>query len=206
MLTEPAIPTKRSRGRPALPREGQRQRLVDAAIRAFGRTNGEKLTVSDIVREAGMSSRTFYDHFDSKDDLVAELFMSQARRFVAELAVLAQRTPGAVARCEQGVQIFCDLFPSASTIDFERLGGDAAERVRAERRRVVNLIAETIVGEGEELYARGEISYRPNRARVELVLMGIESLSLRYYSEGRMAEFASLKPVMREMLLHAIGP
>ena len=36
--------------------------------------------------------------------------------------------------------------------------------------------------------------------------MGIESLSLRYYSEGRMAEFASLKPVMREMLLHAIGP
>lgn len=206
MLTEPALPAKRTRGRPPLPREGQRQRLVDAAIRAFGRTNGEKLTVSDIVREAGMSSRTFYDHFDSKDDLVAELFMNQARRFVAELAVIAQRSVGVVARCEQGIQVFLDLFPSASTIDFERLGGDAAERVRVERRRCVNLIADTIVSEGEALYARGEIGYKPNRAKIELVLMGIESLSLRYYSEGRAVEFAALKPVMREMLLHAIGP
>jgi len=205
-VTEAAIPTKRSRGRPALPRESQRQRLVEAAIRAFGRTNGEKLTVSDIVREAGMSSRTFYDHFESKDDLVAELFMSQARRFVAELAVIAQRTKGAVERCEEGIQVFLELFPSASTIDFERLGGDAAERVRAERRRCVNLIAETIVSEGEALYDKGQVHYRPNRAKIELVLMGIESLSLRYYSEGRMAEFAALRPVMREMLLHAIGP
>jgi len=205
-VTEPAIPTKRARGRPPLPREGQRQRLVEAAIRAFGRTNGEKLTVSDIVREAGMSSRTFYDHFESKDDLVAELFMSQARRFVAELAVIAQRTRGAVARCEEGLQAFFELFPAASSIDFERLGGDAAERVRAERRRCVNLIAETIVSAGEALYEKGEVNYHPNRLKIELVLMGIESLSLRYYSEGRMAEFAALKPVMREMLLHAIGP
>jgi AcrR family transcriptional regulator len=110
-----------------------------------------------------MSSRTFYDHFEAKDDLVADLFMSQARRFFAERAVLAQRTRGAVARCEQGIEIFCDLFPSASTIDFERLGGDAAERVRAERRRVVNLIADTIVGEGVALYpgARSAIARRP---------------------------------------------
>jgi hypothetical protein len=67
-------------------------------------------------------------------------------------------------------------------------------------------VADAIVEEGEALYARGEIGYRPNRAKIELVIMGIESLSLRYYSEGRMGEFASLKPVMREMLLHAIGP
>lgn len=205
-MTEPAIPAKRARGRPPLPREGQRQRLVEAAIRAFGRTNGEKLTVSDIVREAGMSSRTFYDHFESKDDLIAEIFMAQARRFVAELAVIAQRAQGVIARCESGIEVFFELFPAASSIDFERLGGEAAERVRAERRRCVNLIAEMIVSEGEALYEKGRVHYHPNRLKIELVLMGIESLSLRYYSEGRMAEFAALKPVMREMLLHAIGP
>ena len=97
-------PAKRPRGRPPLPREGQRQRLVDAAIRVFDRTNGEKLSVADIVSEAGMSSRTFYDHFDTKEDLVAEIFASQANRFIAELMEIARTTRGPVARADRALR------------------------------------------------------------------------------------------------------
>ena len=175
-MNDPAAPSKRPRGRPPLPRAGQRQRLVDAATRAFDRMNGEKLTVSDIVHEAGMSSRTFYDYFESKDDLV---------RYLAE---------GSKPR-----------FPAASTIDFERLGGAAGERVRAERRRCVNLITDGIVSELERLRANGALSQAPDRARIELILTGIEGLSIRYYSEGRYAEFATLRPMIRELLLRATG-
>lgn len=203
-MSEPAIP-KRPRGRPPLPRAGQRQRLVDAATRAFDRTNGEKLTVSDIVSEAGMSSRTFYDHFESKDDLVAEIFLSQARRFVAALMEIARRTRGPVARCDEALEAYFELFPAATTIDFERLGGAAGERVRAERRRCVNLITDGIVSELERLRANGAITQAPDRARIELILTGIEGLSIRYYSEGRHAEFAKLRPMIRELLLRATG-
>ena len=204
-MNEPSMPAKRPRGRPPLPRAGQRQRLVDAAIRAFDRTNGEKLTVSDIFGEAGMSSRTFYDHFDSKDELVAEIFLSQARRFVAELMAIAQRTPGAIARCDQALDAYFELFPAATTIDFERLGGTAGELVRLERRRCVNLITDGIVSELERMRANGQVTQAPDRARVELILTGIEGLSIRYYAEGRHAEFAQLRPMIRELLLHATG-
>jgi len=204
-MNEPAAPTKRPRGRPPLPRAGQRQRLVDAAIRAFDRTNGEKLTVSDIVTEAGMSSRTFYDYFESKDDLVAEIFLSQARRLVAELMEIARTTRGPVARCDAALQAYFELFPAATTIDFERLGGAAGERVREERRRCVNLITDGIVSELERMHESGALVQAPDRARIELILTGIEGLSLRYYAEGRHAEFMQLRPMMRELLLRATG-
>lgn len=204
-MSESVLPTKRPRGRPPLPRAGQRQRLVDAAIRAFDRMNGEKLTVSDIVSEAGMSSRTFYDYFESKDELVAEIFLSQARRFVAELMDIARRTRGPVARCDQALEAYFELFPAATTIDFERLGGPAGDRVRAERRRCVNLIADGIVSELERLRANGAIAQAPDRAKIELILTGIEGLSIRYYSEGRHAEFQKLRPMIRELLLRATG-
>jgi AcrR family transcriptional regulator len=204
-MNEPSLPAKRPRGRPPLPRAGQRQRLVDAAIRAFDRTNGEKLTVSDIVGEAGMSSRTFYDHFESKDELVAEIFMTQARGFVAKLMEIAQRVRGPVERCDQALEAFFERFPAATTIDFERLGGPAGDRVRAERRRCVNLIADGIVSELDRMHSNGAMTHPPDRARIELVLTGIEGLSIRYYSEGRHGELAHLRPMMRELLLRATG-
>ncbi|HTO55232.1 MAG TPA: TetR/AcrR family transcriptional regulator [Myxococcota bacterium] len=198
-------PAKRPRGRPPLPRDGQRQRLVEAAIRAFGRTNGEKLTVADIVAEAGMSSRSFYDHFDTKEDLIAEIFLSQAHRFIAELMEIARATRGPVARADLSLRAYCELFPAASTIDFERLGGAAGERIREERRRCVKLITDGIVSEIERLRAMGTVAIAPDRARIELVVTGIEGLSMRYYSEGRHAEFVKLQPMMRELLLSATG-
>jgi len=51
----------------------------------------------------------------------------------------------------------------------------------------------------------GVIATAPERARVELVVTGIEGLSIRYYSEGRHAEFVKLQPMMRELLLRATG-
>ena len=198
-------PAKRPRGRPPLPREGQRQRLVDAAIRVFDRTNGEKLSVADIVSEAGMSSRTFYDHFETKEDLVAEIFASQANHFIAELMEIARTTRGPVARCDRALLAYCELFPAATIIDFERLGGTAGERIREERRRCVNLITDGIMSELERLRRIGVVATAPDRARIELVVTGIEGLSMRYYSEGRHAEFVKLQPMMRELLLRATG-
>ena len=64
---------KRPRGRPAIPKEVQRRRLIEAAFRVFERNRYERTSVADIVGEAGMSSRSFYDHFASKEDLVAEI-------------------------------------------------------------------------------------------------------------------------------------
>ncbi len=52
--------SKPRRGRPPLPLEGQRQRLLDAARQLLERQELETAGVRDVVAEAGMSSRAFY--------------------------------------------------------------------------------------------------------------------------------------------------
>jgi AcrR family transcriptional regulator len=45
----------------------QRGRLLDAATRTVARKGYPAATVTDIVREAGVSRSTFYEHFDGKE-------------------------------------------------------------------------------------------------------------------------------------------
>lgn len=45
-----------------------------------------RATVADIVKAAGLSNQAFYRHFASKDDLIAALVDSGARRLVGYLA------------------------------------------------------------------------------------------------------------------------
>src|SRR5690606_30220686 len=62
--------TPRRRGRPPIPPEQQRRRLLEAARAELRRSDFGSVRVSDVVRTAGMSSRSFYDHFASKEDLL----------------------------------------------------------------------------------------------------------------------------------------
>ena len=58
------VPGKGRRGRRPLPPEQQRRRLLEAAERSFERNRYEGAGIQSIVREAGMSSRSFYQFFD----------------------------------------------------------------------------------------------------------------------------------------------
>jgi len=69
-----APPAKRPRGRPPIPEDVQRRRLVTAAIRVFADKPYEGARIADIVREAKMSSRSFYQFFESKEDVVVEVY------------------------------------------------------------------------------------------------------------------------------------
>jgi AcrR family transcriptional regulator len=55
--------------------------ILDAAGRVFGRYGIQKTTVSDIVREAGVSRATLYKHFESKEDVFREVL----NREIAEI-------------------------------------------------------------------------------------------------------------------------
>ncbi len=200
MVSEP----KRPRGRPAIPKEVQRERLVAAALRALEKSNFEKLNVAEIVREAGMSSRSFYEHFDSKDDMVAEIVEDLGRKFVDQLKTIFEETRGVEARASAVMTAFLELFPAGS-VDLERLGGEAGQRVREVRRSKAQALAELVLREYEKLHARGSIPRMPERAAVETVLMGIEAMSFRYYSEGRREELLALQPLLLQTLLRALA-
>ncbi|HME72995.1 MAG TPA: TetR/AcrR family transcriptional regulator [Myxococcota bacterium] len=196
--------TQRRRGRPSIPKEVQRQRLIDAALRVLEKTHYEKTSVADIVREARMSSRSFYDQFKSKEDLIAEIVEEKARHFFEQLQTKLAEPRSATERVSGAIRAYLELFPVAN-VDLERLGSEAGQRVREVRRHYVQLLTDINMRGLEGLYERGEIARVPPRATMEFLLTGIEGMSFRYYSEGRREELLALHPVLLTVFLRALG-
>jgi len=61
--------------------ERREQEILDAAGRVFGKYGIQKTTVTDIVREAGVSRATLYKHFESKE----EVFRSVLKREIEDI-------------------------------------------------------------------------------------------------------------------------
>lgn len=78
---------QRSTARLVAARTDEAELLMAAATDAMVRLGfGRRATVSDIVKAAGLSNQAFYRHFASKDDLIAALVDSGARRLAGYLA------------------------------------------------------------------------------------------------------------------------
>lgn len=195
---------RRPRGRPPIPREVQRRRLIDAALAVVARGNYDKTTVADIVREAGMSSRSFYEHFGSKEDMVAEIIEEQGQKFIAQLTDRLNAPSDPLAAAERAMRAFLELFP-AGAVDLERLGGEGGQRVREVRRKFARAMADLVERWLASLHGRQLVARMPERAEIELVLYGIEALSFRYYGEGRREELLALQPLLLRLFLRALG-
>ena len=55
----------------------RRRQILDAAIRVFARQGFNACRVSDIAREAGVAYGLVYHYFDSKDQVLNELFVER---------------------------------------------------------------------------------------------------------------------------------
>ena len=71
-------------------RQQTRQELISAAMRLFGEKGYEQTTVAEIASAAGVSTKTFFNYFASKDEV---LFPHLSRRIDAAVALIEQRGP-----------------------------------------------------------------------------------------------------------------
>src|ERR1700757_2246539 len=69
--------------------------LFDAALVVMQRNGYADVAVADILAEAGLSTRSFYRHFESKDQLLCALYRHEAEAVADRLAakVHAAATP-----------------------------------------------------------------------------------------------------------------
>ena len=89
-----ARPTKaRERGLPrgpqALPPEevaaDQRERLYEALIKAINERGFVATTISDLVAGAGVSRRSFYEHFENKEECLLATYDTLIGRLTARI-------------------------------------------------------------------------------------------------------------------------
>jgi AcrR family transcriptional regulator len=86
----------------------ERAMLVDAAVRVVERTGS--VSVADVLSDAGLSTRAFYRHFDSKEALLETLMLREAEAVGASLARVVARAPDPVAAVSAWLERFLDVF------------------------------------------------------------------------------------------------
>ncbi|ROS43338.1 TetR/AcrR family transcriptional regulator [Amycolatopsis thermoflava] len=107
---------------------GTQQRLQEAAIKLFSESGYDSTTVADIAGTAGVTERTFYNHFADKRDV---LFPDQ-QQFIAEVAEAVTAAPPGQPPLDT---ILAALRHTADWFDQHR---DAAQR----RRKILDTRAE----------------------------------------------------------------
>lgn len=184
----------RKRGRPALPPEHQRQRLLDAAEQIFERNRYEHTTVQQIFREAGMSSRTFYEFFDSKEQLVADLARERAEPFMADLERELDSVTDMLETIDRLLMAFLERLPVV-LVELERMGGPAGKAVRAVRTEYRDRMRDMMMRRVVVLYEAGLFKQLPTDPMpLELILAGIESIVIGARVEGRREDLLALHP------------
>jgi AcrR family transcriptional regulator len=157
-------------GRPGRPRrfdEAQERSLIlDAAFEAI-RVNGyAAVTVADILGEAGMSTRSFYRHFASKDELLHALFRRDAEQFAAGVTQRVEAAPDP---------------RTALTTWIDEILGFAYDRGRAKRAAVLGSSA-----------SRGSLDAEELRRALELLIVSLTTVLVTGAADGT---FTTAAPV-----------
>jgi len=78
----------RSRPNPVLDADRQlkQQRILDAAMRVFGRVGYFQATVEQVAAEAGVAKGSIYNYFASKDQMLMAAYLAMIHRVQAEAA------------------------------------------------------------------------------------------------------------------------
>lgn len=71
--------------------------LMDAAVRILARSGLHEMFVVDVLAEAGLSTRSFYRHFESKNDLLRALVLRETESVAQSLERAIDRAAGPAA-------------------------------------------------------------------------------------------------------------
>jgi AcrR family transcriptional regulator len=104
------------RGRHNLPREvvirSQRERLIDAMIEATVERGYAQVTTGDVIRGAGVSRKTFYEHFAGKEDCFLAAYDEVVRHLLGHATEAYSSSAPWRRRVAAGLQVFLELLAS----------------------------------------------------------------------------------------------
>lgn len=125
--------------------EWQRARMLHAITRAVAEKGYAKVTVADVVSLAGVSRRTFYEHFKDVEDCFVAAYDAATREILAEVgaAVRAAPVPDWHERFEVAIVAYVETLASdphmarACLVDVQGAGPRAVEMRRLVYERFV---------------------------------------------------------------------
>lgn len=149
-------------------KDERRERLLAEALEIFGTTGYHSSTVSGICSAAGVSTRTFYELFDQRADVIEALYARVVDQIRADIEALPPPTiPGIERWARNAVDavvgpLLADL-RVCRVVEIEIVG--LSPQIEARRRRANLAIAQTLDSVQQALAADD----RPSRAEREFV-------------------------------------
>ncbi len=184
---------RRRRGRPATPPDELRARLIDAAERCFEQTPFEDVGIMDIVREAKMSSRSFYRFFENKTEVAVALARERAEKFVGDMQRIVDESDNSLEVVNRMLMTYLRDLPMV-VADLQRVPPSAGARIHEVVDEYRQKISEVVVHEITRGLGQGLVTSLPDPMSVTLVIAGIEGLSIRYNTERRREDLVALHP------------
>ena len=189
----PDIPRRLPRGThgldPSLVAASQRTRLLEAVGRAVAGKGYAAATIEDIVRDAGVSKKTFYEHFNDKLDCFLAAYEAASDELLAHVRA-AQKGAGDdwLASTRAGIHAYLRWLAAEPElarvflIEIAAAGPEALERRERMRDRYAEHMRELQAGNGvpDEIF--------------HAVVAGADDLVVRRLREGR--ELPELEPTL----------
>lgn len=175
-----------------------RRRLLQAMASMAATKGLAAVTIADVVREAGVSKRTFYEHFESKDDCFLTLYRAVSMNALKTLRDSVSADRPWQQQLEQALQAYLRHMAASPEllrtlfIEIHHLGA-AGERAR---RDVMDALAALMV----ETLRRGPAESVIDEGLALAAVGGINELILQAIEQGRVAELPAMTPVASEVV------
>jgi len=185
--------------------EATRMRIKTSALKLFVSKGVKETTTRELARSARIAEGTIYRHYESKDELVRDLFNGHFTQFTDELDRVQSDAPDGVrGKLQAMVQYMCGLFDSDRTLYqfLLMVQHDTLPSLVSRERSPVRVIRKVIT----EAIERREIPDQDARLSAAMTLGAVmqPALALIYGSlQGRMTKFAPEICAACERIVHA---
>ncbi len=173
--------------------DNQRQRILTAVSEVVSELGYSAMTVEDIIKAAGVSRRTFYEHFKSKEESFLASYEDISTQLMAAISAAFNRSDSFVTRVEDCMGAFLSLlaaepaYANMCIVEVLVAGPAALERRNAVMREFAELIEK---GAEEELPKPA----RPPALTPETLVGGVHEVIYARILRGETAQLPNLLP------------
>ncbi len=180
----------------------QRTKLLDAATFVIAAKGFGETTVEAIVERAGMSRRTYYEHFSDVRDVLAQIYDRAATISLTMVVSSARAHTEPLEALRAGLAAYftaVSTYPEVARVMFQeyRQGGrDFEARYQKDSARYAELLLELL----QAVHAAGHLTRKPTEPSVFAIAKGIEGLAVRAVARKKQADLPTL-PELAELCL-----
>lgn len=135
-----------------------RQAIHDTAITLFAKRGYDKVTIDDICENVGVTKGAFYNHFNSKDQVIIEHFMQMDDHYIKvsqDISGLERSVEKLMIFNREAIKLMSDLGVTLMKVVYHsQIAPNMKRAYLTDSRRSLYKITDSLIKEGQE---KGEI-------------------------------------------------